>query len=103
LRIGGGTPQGLRPNPALGQKHAQPLGVARDESERLNRNDFSYFPGVMGRFSQAAYLPFPNLWSLFSKRSCPSLRKLFKQVETTSHIDHARVALGLNGLERIWR
>jgi hypothetical protein len=103
LWIGGGTPQGIRPNSALGQEHAQPFGVARDESERLNRNDFSYFPRVMSRFSQSADLPFPNLWSLFSKRSCPSLRKMFKQVETTLHVDHTRVAVRLNGLERIWR
>jgi hypothetical protein len=48
-------------------------------------------------------LPFCNLWFLFSKRSCPSLRELFKLVETTSHGDRMRVALRLNGLERIWR
>jgi hypothetical protein len=44
-------------------------------------------------------LPFRNLWSLFSKRSCPSLRKVFKQLATTSR----KVVPGLNGLERIWR
>jgi hypothetical protein len=35
------------------------------------------------RFSQGANLPFRNLWSLFSKRSCPSLPKVFKQLATT--------------------
>jgi hypothetical protein len=57
----------------------------------------------MDGFSQRINLPFRNLWSLFSERSCPSLRNLFKQVETTSHKDRTRVVVGLNGLERIWR
>jgi hypothetical protein len=38
-------------------------------------------------------LPFRNLWFLFSKRSCPSLRKLFKQLTTTS----GKLDFGLTG------
>src|ERR1700733_950612 len=91
--IGGGTAQRLRSDAAFGQERAQPLGIACDKGKRLNRNDFSYFSGVPCGFSQGAYLPFRNLWSLFYERSCPSLRKLFKQPATTSF----KVGLGLTG------
>src|ERR1700722_17276340 len=89
-RVGGGMAQRLRTQPAFGQEQAQPLGVAGDEGKRLNRNDFSNFPGVSNRLLQERYLPFANLWSLFWEPSCPSLRNVFKQVETTSHKDGMR-------------
>ena len=46
------------PNPAFGQKQAQPLRIGRNEGQRLNRNDFSYFPGVVNRLFQQTGLPF---------------------------------------------
>jgi len=98
-RIGRSTAKRVRPDPAFGQERTQPLGVAGNKRKCLNGNDFSHFPGVSRGLSQAGYLPFRNLWSLFSKRSCPSLRKVFKQLATTSR----KVVPGLNGLERIWR
>ena len=58
LRVGGGGPQRLRADSALGQKQAQPLGVAGNEGQRLNCNDFSYFPGVVNRLFQRTGLPF---------------------------------------------
>jgi hypothetical protein len=61
MRVGGGRAQGLRTNPAFGQKRAQPLGVAGDEGKRLNCNDFSYFPGILNRLFQLMCLPFRNL------------------------------------------
>jgi two-component system cell cycle response regulator DivK len=48
VRIGGGTAQGLRPNSCLSQEQAQPLGIAANEIQRLNRNDLSHFPRVLG-------------------------------------------------------
>ena len=57
-RVGGGGAQGLRANSAFGQEQAQPLGIAGDEGKRLNRNDFSYFPGVVNRLFQLIRLPF---------------------------------------------
>lgn len=82
--IGCGAAQGLRPDPAFGQERAQPFGVACDKGKGLNRNDFSNFSWVPIDFSQDENLPFANLWSLVSKRYCPSLLKLFKQLATTS-------------------
>ena len=90
MRVGRGGAQGLRTDSAFGQEQAQPLGVAGDEGKRLNRNDFSYFAGVVNRLFQLMCLPFRNLWSLFWKPSCPSLRNVFKQVETSSHKDGTR-------------
>jgi len=87
MRIGCGMTQGIWTNPALSQKRPQPFGIAGNKGKRLNRNDFSHFAWVMRGSSQQLYLPFRNLWSLFFQRSCPSLRKVFKQVETTSHKD----------------
>ena len=58
MRVGGGRPQRLRAQSAFGQEQAQPLGVAGNEGQRLNRNDFSYFPGVVNRLFQQAGLPF---------------------------------------------
>ena len=52
MRIGGGRAQGLRADSAFGQEQAQPLGLAGDEGKRLNRNDFSDFPGVLNRLFQ---------------------------------------------------
>src|SRR5580658_7418028 len=66
-RIGGGTAKRIGPDPALGQERPQPLGVAGNERKCLNCNDFSHFPGIARGLSQEGYLPFPNLWSLFSK------------------------------------
>src|SRR5579859_3589058 len=86
-RIGGGTAQRVGPDSALGQEGTQPLRILRHEREGLNRNDFSDFPGIAGGFFHAPYLPFRNLWFLVSGQSCPSLRKLFKQVETTLRTD----------------
>ena len=103
LRISGGTAQGIRTNPAFGQERAQPVGIRGDERERLNRNDFSYFPRVPRRFYQRLICLSLTYCLYFSSRSCPSLRKLFKQVETTSREVLTRAAPGLNGLERIWR
>jgi hypothetical protein len=82
--IGGCAAQGLGSDPAFGQKCTQPFRIARDKGKRLNCNDFSYFPRVPFGFSQDVDLPFRNLWSLVSEQSCPSLRKLFKQLATTS-------------------
>jgi hypothetical protein len=82
--IGGCSTQGPGSEAAFGQERTQPLGVARDKGKRLNGNNFSNFPRVPCRFSQGIYLPFRNLWFLFSERSCPSLRKQFKQLTTTS-------------------
>ena len=47
------------PIPDLGQEQAQPLGVAGDEGKRLNRNDFSHFPGVVNRLFQLMLFAFP--------------------------------------------
>jgi len=47
LRVGGGRPQALRADSGLGQELAQPLRIARNEAESLNRNDFSDFSGVV--------------------------------------------------------
>ncbi len=47
MRVGGGRAQRLRADPGFGQKQAETLGVAGDEGKRLNRNDFSYFAGVV--------------------------------------------------------
>ena len=58
LRVGGGRAQRLRADAGLGQKQAQPLGVAGNEGQRLNRNDFSYFAGVVNRLCQRDDLPF---------------------------------------------
>ena len=82
--IGGRATQGLGSKPAFGQERTQPLWIACDKRKRLNGNDFSHFPGVVSRLSQRICLPFRNLWSLFCKASCPSLRNVFKQVQTTS-------------------
>src|SRR5579872_3537545 len=98
-RVGGGAAQRVGSDPAFGQERTQPLGIAGYEGKRLNRNDFSHFPGISAAFSQALNLPFRNLWSLVSKQSCPSLQKHFKQVETILR----KLAGGLNALERIWR
>src|SRR5229473_129051 len=91
--------QRLRADSALGQKQAQPLGIAGDEGKRLNRNDFSYFPGIMSRLSQWMCLPFRNLWSLFwndHARVCRTCSSEWKK-------PRINMAPGLNGLERIWR
>jgi hypothetical protein len=93
LGIGGRAAQCLGSEAAFGQKGPQPLGLARDKGKRLNGNNFSNFPRVPCGFSQGIYLPFRNLWFLFSKRSCPSLRKLFKQLTTTS----GKLDFGLTG------
>jgi hypothetical protein len=90
MRIGRSGAQGLRTDSAFGQEQAQPLGVARDKGKRLNGNNFSYFPGVVNRLSQLVCLPFRNLWSLFWNPSCPSLRNVFKQLQTASHKDGIR-------------
>lgn len=90
MRVGRGRAQRLRADPAFGQELAQTLGVAGNEGKCLNRNDFSYFLGLVKGFLQRNCLPFRNLWSLFLKPSCPSLRNLFKQVETTSRKDGSR-------------
>ena len=58
LRVGGGRAQRLRANSALGQEQAQPLGIAGDEGQRLNCNDFSHFAGVVNRLFQLTGLPF---------------------------------------------
>ena len=58
LRVGGSRPQRLRANSAFGQKQAQPLGIGGNEGQRLNRNDFSDFPGVVNRLFQQTGLPF---------------------------------------------
>src|SRR5579863_7614889 len=71
-RVGSGAAQRVGPNPALGEERTQPFGISGHERKRLNRNDFSYFPGISGGFSQALNLPFRNLWSLVSKQSCAS-------------------------------
>ena len=84
LRIGGGFAQGFRADPGFGQEQAQPLGIAGDEVQGLNRNDFSDFPGVLNRLFQASVCLSVNLWSLICKPSCPSLSNRFKQAETTS-------------------
>ena len=59
MRVGGGRAQGLRTDPGFGQEQAQPLGIAGDEGKRLNRNDFSYFPGVVNRLFQRWPFAFP--------------------------------------------
>lgn len=92
-RIGGGAAQGVGSDSAFGEERAQPLGIACDKGKRLNRNDFSYFPGVPRGLSQGTYLPFRNLWFLFSERSCPSLSSVFKQPATTCW----KRCLGLTG------
>ncbi len=58
FRVGGRRPQRLRPDSRLGQEQAQPLGIAGNEAQRLNRNDFSYFAGVLNRLFQLVGLPF---------------------------------------------
>jgi hypothetical protein len=58
LRVGGGGAQRLRTDSAFGQKQAQPLRLGGNEGQRLNRNDFSDFPGVVNRLFQQAGLPF---------------------------------------------
>src|SRR5437868_6974086 len=65
VRVAGGGAQGLRTDSVFGQECAQSFGVAGDKGKRLNRNDFSYFPGIMNWLSQLRCLPFRNLWSLF--------------------------------------
>ena len=57
--------KGLRAKADFGQEQAQPLRIAGDEGQRLNRNDFSDFPGVVNRLFHLVRLPFRNLWSLF--------------------------------------
>ena len=91
--IGGRATQGLGSKPAFGQERTHTLWIACDKGKRLNGNDFSNFPRVPCGFSQGTYLPFRNIWFLFSERSCPSLRKLFKQLTTTS----GKWDLGLTG------
>ena len=58
IRILGGMAQGLRADPRLGQEQAQPLGIAGNEGQRLNRNDFSDFARVLNRLFQTERLPF---------------------------------------------
>src|SRR5262249_2164154 len=82
-RVGGGLAQGVRANSRLGQERTQPFRVARYEAQRLNRNNFSDFPGDLNRLCQSPLCLSVNLWSLICKRYCPSLPALFKQVETT--------------------
>jgi hypothetical protein len=81
--IGGSAAQRFGSDAAFSQERTQPFGIAGDKGKRLNCNDFSYFPRVSRGLSQGANLPFRNLWSLFSKRSCPSLPNVFKQLATT--------------------
>ncbi len=98
-RVGGGGAQALRADSQFGQEQAQPLGLAGDEGQRLNRNDFSYFPGVVNRLFQLVRLPFANLWSLFCKhhaRVCGTCSSKWKPLRR-------KTACELNGLERIWR
>ena len=59
MRVGGGRAQGLRTDPGLGQEQAEPLGVAGDEGKRLNRNDFSYFPGIVNSAFSTGLFAFP--------------------------------------------
>jgi len=58
LRVGSGRPQRLRADSTLGQKQAQPIGIASYEGQRLNCNDFSDFAGVVNRLFQQTGLPF---------------------------------------------
>ena len=51
-------------NSRLGQESAQPLGIAGDEGQRLNRNDFSDFAGVLNRLFQLARFAFPLTYGL---------------------------------------
>ena len=64
LRVGGGGAQRLRTDSGLGQEQAQPLGIAGDEGQRLNRNDFSYFAGVLNRLFQRLFA-FPLTYGLY--------------------------------------
>jgi len=64
LRVGGGRPQRLRADSAFGQKQAQPLGIGGNERQRLNRNDFSHFAGVVNRLFQQTGFAFPLTYGL---------------------------------------
>src|ERR1017187_5045147 len=98
-RVRGGMAQRLRADSALGQEQAQPLGFSGDEGKRLNRNDFSYFPGILNGLLQSRCLPFANLWSLFYNhhaRVCGTCSSKWKPLRI-------KMACELNGLERNWR
>ena len=97
MRVGGGRAQGLRADPALGQKQAQPLGIAGDKGKRLNRHDFSYFAGVVSRLCHRRCLPFRNLWSLFWSHHA----RVSERVQASGNRVAVKMRLGLNGLERI--
>ena len=59
LRVGGGRAQRLRADARLGQEQAQPFGIAGNEAQRLNCNDFSDFAGVVNRLFQLIGFAFP--------------------------------------------
>ena len=58
MRVGGGRAQRLRTDSTFGEEKAKTLRVAGDKRERLNRNDFSYFTGIVNRLFQRQCLPF---------------------------------------------
>ena len=99
MRVGDGRAQRLRTDSTFGEEKAKTLRVAGDKRERLNRNDFSYFTGIVNRLFQRQCLPFRKLWSLLCDHharvcgTCSSKRKPLR----------IKMALQLNGLERIWR
>src|SRR5205807_9628248 len=96
VRIGSGGAQGLRSDAAFGQKQAQTLRFAGDKRERLNRNDFSYFPRVVNRLFQRSICLSVNLWALIWNHHAR-----VSAIGSSKRKPNRKLELGFNGLERI--
>jgi hypothetical protein len=71
LRIGRGATEVLGTDSGFGQKGPQKPGIPADEVKRLNRNEFSYFAGILNSLFQWKVCLSLNLWSLIWKNIMP--------------------------------
>ena len=93
MRVGGGRAQRLRADPAFGQEQAETLGVAGDEGKRLNRNDFSYFAGVVNSFF-IADVCLSVTYGLYFGTIMPESPE---PVQASGNRQSQKIALGLTG------
>jgi hypothetical protein len=89
----------LRADSSLGQETAQPLGIAGNEAQGLNGNDFSGFVGVLNRLFQVSVCLSVNLCFLVPEAIMP---ESFAPAQASGN-QLAGITSSLNGLERIWR
>ena len=65
FRVGGRRPQRLRPDSRLGPEQAQPLGIAGNEAQRLNRKRFQLLRGGFEQAFSTGRFAFPLTYGLY--------------------------------------